>query len=65
MASGSIRSPGPQSYWVSPKINYHNKKANEDTDNKTSNENDDTKVYHMNREKTDKRVSKPMRSYVF
>lgn len=62
------KSPGPQKYWKSPKFKFINGKSQpieiQDTLETDQNGNE-VKQYIMKREKTDKRIYKPMKSYIF
>jgi hypothetical protein len=64
------KSPGPSSYWKSPKLKYvgagQKSKATEiDPQPELDTEGNEIKQYLMKRDKADKKVYKPMKSYFF
>jgi hypothetical protein len=60
-----LKYPGPQNYWKSPAIKENKRSPKKEKEASEEGEEGSPKVYYMTREKTDKRVYKPMRSYVF
>jgi hypothetical protein len=63
-----LRNPGPQQYFKTPMVKFPQggspKKIAEEKTPKEEGEGEN-KIYYLNRDKTDKRVYKPMKSYFF
>lgn len=58
--------PGPQQYFKTPAFNFGSKSLKKGEDEATKDETEGSpKIYYMNREKTDKRLYKPMKNHVF
>ena len=59
------RYPGPQQYWKTLPYDKTHKKKKKDEQPPQVDDDGKPKVYYLNREITDKRVYKPMKSHIF
>jgi len=57
--------PGPQQYWQEPRLNLNSRKKKSDEEEEKGQTEDVKKLRYMSREKTDKRIYKPMKQHIF